>query len=179
MIAPCLLVLATNVFILLFTTSLAITIPFSFRCSAICVVLEPGLAHMSSTRSPGCASRAIAGIIETASCLVKRPVSWSADSITFTSPSAFPLSKGRVQALPTPVNQFIFFASISSSQFSTHSLSSLRGLTLTVSDNLSMEWLNHLSESSLQLLTALRRTLSEAMVSQDRSSKLISQRSTY
>ena len=176
---PWRLVLATNVLILLFTTSLAITIPFSFRCSAICVVLEPGLAHISRTISPGFASKAIAGIIDTASCRVNRPVSCNADNIILISPSAFPLSKGKIHALPTPVNQSIFLAPFALSQFSTHFLSFLSGFTLTVSDNLSTECFNHVSESPLHLLTALRRTLSEAIVSHERSSKPISQRLTY
>ena len=56
--------------------SLASTTPFGIASDS-CVALEPGAAQVSITRSPSCGSSTTGGNIETASCLVIRPVSCS------------------------------------------------------------------------------------------------------
>ena len=102
---------------------------------------------MSNTASPAFGSRAITGIMDTASCLVRRPVSCNEISSFRTSPSAPPRSKGITHEDPGPRYQLIGSAPTDRSQASTESLSFLSGLTLIVSGSLSKDRSNHVSAS--------------------------------
>ena len=95
------------------------------------------------------------------------PVSWRAISISLALPSASPLLNGISHAVPGPLNQGTGFPPCSEIHSSTHLLSVLNGLTLTVSGNRSKEPSNQLSGSFLQEDTAFKRRLEEASSDHD------------
>ena len=167
----CLCILETSRFTRPLTISFATTTPESFRCSAICEVFDPGLAHKSRIYSLGFGSRASTGNIDTASCRVNLPVSCKADKADFTSPSALPRGNGIVQAEPTPLNHSIGLQSNDFNQSSSHSWSPDKGFTRTVSGSLSYACANQESEFFRQQLTAFNNRLARAALSQSTSSR--------
>lgn len=68
------------------SASLAIITPVFFMIAASCVVLLPGLAHISSTRSPGCGWRMIGGSMLAGSWMYISP-RWCANKFPMSSRS--------------------------------------------------------------------------------------------